>query len=173
MQTFKEAFDSAVSNPNWLGDYKVVNGLLRQLAHQVLTSDQGDEHQFTQHAEKLCKGVAETLLGKDPKFPGPTWNSPGNIDVYIGRQEGVDSNDPIERVTGGLFNMIGELLTLSGEMGDKFGLNEQWQWQAGQIINTYTSKFMGLPLSGFDQDDTRPASEKSAVTKVPPSPFKK
>lgn len=169
------------SSPTYLGRYNVVDSLLRTLAHDTLTMKNVNEEDFTQEATSLAAGVADVLLGNDPDFPSTEWNSPGHIDRYIARIEGVDNEDPLKRITGGLLNMLRKLLEVAIAVEDETLLPEQWQWQSSAILQEYVMKMMGLPTAGYQQEQqassaplpkpSRPSAPKrnNNISKLRPS----
>lgn len=140
----------------WLGNIGVVEGLLRQFVHSLL-SEKMDPEEFSKELMDGATQLAKVFLGQSKEYPGPKWFSPGQIDVLVGRQEGIDSEDPVERVAGGLIEMIGEFLKLTQSIQKENTLPEQWQWQANAIIEYYVKLFMGLP-TGYTQKESKKAN---------------
>ena len=159
---YNEAQDVlATTQPNYLGDFKLVHFLLRNFAADILTAPNIDK------IEEKARTLADIFLGKDERYPHSGWNTPGQIDVYLSQQEGVDSEDSQEVIAGVLVSMITELLEL-GEIVHKNQLiEEQWQEAALGILHTYASKFLGMPEYGLE-DVSIPISNR-----VKTSPFRK
>lgn len=158
---FGKLVERAVAE-NSLGDFTVVNSLLRTFAHEALTSQADGADAFAEELDRSSRELAKVFLGQGD-YTASEWNGPGQIDVYLARQEGVESDDPVERVAGALVNMVLDLMQLGESMGSDNALNEQWQPQANQIINDYAHEFMGLPTSGF----TPPKNAKEQAVSRP------
>src|SRR5207237_824984 len=133
----------AAAQPNYLGNYKVVNGLLRKFIHDALTG--GHEDDMGAWAEPEALRLADIFLGKDPAYPGPKWFSVGLIDEHLAIRGGTDSDDPRKRVGGALIQMLTEIGELAVRIGADKLLNEQWQPAASEIVNRWTDEFLGLP----------------------------
>ena len=159
-QNLLSAVDSA-NNPHWLGSYTTIQSLLRLFIKDVLENYGKEE--FPTLVDQKARSLAKVFLGDNKRYPGPTWNQPGEVDVYLARVEGIDSKDPIERVAGALINMIVEILELNHTIQQEQALDEQWQWTASEIVRSYAFKIMGLPQGGYTQLEYN--------QKVAPSPF--
>jgi len=148
--SIRHALDK-VTKGAYLGDHVVVDGLLRNFAFQLLTqTGKLDEPSFMKALDSESKSLANIFLGQDERYPGPDWNTVGQIDVYVSRRVGIVSEDPQERVAGALISMIGELMELSQAIHDGKQIKEQWQWQANAVIDRYVRILMGLPPGGLD-----------------------
>ncbi len=131
---------------NWLGDYKTVDRLLRSLVKETLESKAKTGSEFSKKLDKSAREVAHVLLGYDDRFPPvPHWNIPGQIDEYVAKQEGIESDEPEERIAGALIRMVIQLRELAGTMETENVLPEQWQFQASGIIGQYVRLMLGLP----------------------------
>ena len=152
-----------INDPNYLGDFQVVNGLLRTLVGNLLihSGDFADAAEFEKAAEKAAKSLARIFLGQDKNWQAPAWFSPGQIDVYLGEQEGIASEDPEERVAGAIINMVTDILEVAYSDAKA---PEQWRPVVDQIYREYTFKVMGLPQAGYKQHaaPTQPRSSQSA-----------
>lgn len=146
---FMEGLINEASQSNWLGDYRVVNTLLRKWAKFIITH----KNSTAELLDKAARKYAKVFLGQNKKYSGSAWFSPGQIDVHVGYRFGVDSVDPEEMVAGALLTMIEPLYDLAKSMKDVNSLPEQWQFQVSDLIQRYSYEFMGLPLSGFTSPD--------------------
>jgi hypothetical protein len=150
----REAIDSLVVGsaiestlvPNYLGNAKAVTNLLRSFAARMMMTDFTNGQALVNAVDKAARRLAKVFLGQDPKFPGPKWNTPGQIDTYLAKWCGVDSQDPVERVAGALVDMMTELYQLSSDVEAQKLIKEQWQGAAGAVIKKYTALFLGLPV---------------------------
>jgi hypothetical protein len=129
-------FDKLVessSKPNWLGNYNVVSNLLRNFIRDVFSRGFHEDN-----LESRARDTARILIGMDHDYPGPPWYSAQQIVPYIANLEGIQSDDPIEVITGALLNMVGDILTnvQSGE-----GTTQE---EVKGVVEEYTYKFMGI-----------------------------
>lgn len=136
----KEDLELALSK-GYLGNFLVIDGILRTFANKVMTSKYVDDDY--QEIETKAKEVAEILLGEDKSFPGSKWNSPGQIDAYVGRIEGIDSEDPKERISGALINMVVKLIGLARKVEEQKLTEEQWQSSVRKIFVRYAYLMLG------------------------------
>jgi hypothetical protein len=113
----------------------------------------GDE--FTEALSKEALALAEVFLGKDPRYPGYSWNTPGQIDAYLARKTGHNYAKPEENVAWVLMNYIVELYKLEEKIEEEKLINEQWQPAATGITNHYVYLLMGIPEGGISEANAK------------------
>lgn len=133
------------SSGGYLGDPAVVGSLLRTYASRVLTTKYASDDAFAKDVDSGARALARVFLGQDPRFPGPPWFSPGQIDVYVGKWSGTDSADPEERVAGGVLDLVKELAVLGNAVSEHKMLEANWKWQADEVLGRYVKMMMGMP----------------------------
>lgn len=127
-----------IEHKNYLGDIKVVQGLLRAFAGKALAYE-GNADEFGDMVGAEAKRLANILLGGDKSYPGPAWFGPGQIDVAVAHQQGIVSENPTERVAGGLIRFVAELLALAKSN------DPDWQAKSGSLVKKAVYLFMGIP----------------------------
>ena len=127
-----------ISSKKYLGDVQVVSRLLKAFAREALTYS-GDPDGFEAFLDGKSRGLARVFLGQHAGFPGPAWFGPGQIDVAVAQEAGIASDDPEERVAGGLNDLVFRLLSLAQDKAP------DWKEQSGDILKRYTYVFMGIP----------------------------
>lgn len=137
-----------LSSTTYLGDSTVVSRLLVQYASNILKRSWKDDNDLSKAADQGARIVAKILLGQDKQYSGPAWNSPGQIDRHVSHWCGVESDDPEERVAGGLIALLAELYQLGSAMSKQKLVDEQWQPAAQGVMEKYLGIFMGLPAGG-------------------------
>lgn len=147
--SMEQALAPASGAQPYLGDWQTVNGLLRTYAHQVLTADHASAQDLRRAADRGARLLARAFLGQDKRYAVLPWNSPGQIDVYVARRCGIQSDDPEERVAGALVRMVADLYTLAQTIENQQLVNEQWTGEAGDTIRRCTNLLMGMPMSGY------------------------
>ena len=126
--------------PGYLGNTRIVGDLLRRFAADVIDT-KFEAHELTGEIDKL----AAIFLGQDPEYPGPNWNSPGQIDAYLASTLNIHETEPRKIVGTAITVMLNELFTLQEEVEQKQLIKEQWIPMANEILLGYTNLFLGLP----------------------------
>lgn len=154
-----------VAHEGFLGDYKVVQSLLRQWAFSILTSDHSDEKAVLKNIDESARKLAQVFLGADPRYPGNPWNSPGQIDVYVSDQARIESDSPEERIAGALLKMIKLLYDVQLEVNKGELVHEQWEVAVDGIFEKYAHMMLGIPLpdEGEDEKKAGDVQESSAA----------
>ena len=132
-----------MSSERYLGDTRVISRLLRGYVHSVITHDKKDG--FREHVKEGAEKLASVFLGENKKFPGPPWNTPGMIDVYVARECGVSDTDPKKRVAGALVKLACQFIDLANEGLTTGALPDGWEEKASKIMSHYVLVFSGIP----------------------------
>lgn len=135
----------SIEKENFLGDRSTVEALLRMEVNKILDSDTLVLRKAEEKILSVCKEVADTLLGRNPKFrPLHNWNEPGKIDVFCAHWLGSSEIDPRDRMEHCVLKLFLNLLSLADYAAEPGVLPEQWRWQVDSIFNKYINVFMGV-----------------------------
>lgn len=159
-----QALENANSGKPYLGDKETVNSLLRMFLQRIMTQEHDHPNAFAQTVDHAARELAKTFLGRDKQYSAPKWNSPGNIDVYLGHWYGTDSADPEERVAGALVQLVLDYYRLANTIQDDQLIEEQWTDEANDMMTRYVCRFLGVKESGQRADP---------VHTLPPSALRK
>ena len=140
-------FEGSIGQPNYLGDRGVVESVLRLAVQDMLDRMQHSEAESARiHSMRLsAKNAVEVFLGMDENYAAMSkWNEPGFIDVFLAKWCGSKEVRARARVEHAMIKLFGEVLDLANYATEPGVLEEQWVWQVGATIGTYTSLFMGI-----------------------------
>ncbi len=130
---------------NYLGDYQVLDSLLRVAVSNVMYDRQMPT--FLQAVKKESVRLADILLGEDSDFqPLHNWNSPGHIDIFCAKWLGSDEATAEARMQHSILKFFTELEGLGQYAGTDGVLPEQYQFQVNAILQKYVYLFLGVDL---------------------------
>ena len=140
-QPMPSEFDKLASQ-NYLGDIKVVSGLLKDFVNAFLSREFRDDEEAAEYfADSPTTDIlTEILLGKDKNFSGPSWFSPGQIDVHVAKLCGYINEEPEQRIAFTLIDLAEGLRGLAEQK------DPEWQEKSNEILARYTYIFMGIPF---------------------------
>lgn len=144
---FRQALDahSNEDEPNYLGDKKVVESILRLAAFEAFSAlpEAVENNTVEEMLMRVGMDRMPAFFGVDGHKEVRGFNEPGGVDVFVAKWCGVDSDKPTERLVGGFLAMMSDLLEIEKE-SQEGALPEQCQWQVDAIIERYAMIFMGI-----------------------------
>lgn len=139
--TFLEESTRRSTEPGFLGDSAVVNGLLRNFIGSLFAKDATTDDEVDQAARSLAK----VFLGEDESYPAPFWNAPGLIDAHLAAELNLVQEDPETVVAHALVELIHRFAAIEGQVVDAKLIREQWQPDADALFEEFTNLFLGVP----------------------------
>lgn len=106
------------SSPVYLGNFHVIDTLVRLFISNAF------QCKDMQRVYKKATGLSNVLLGLSEHYPGPKWNSIGQINQHLAKRFNISEKDPKKIVTASLIGLLLDVIISKNEEVANSKVNE-------------------------------------------------